>query len=368
MLNSFKGLPLWLRIWLLFPLAILNGWLLLTLMNYLRPLPELLVTALILAFLLNFPIQFLQQHGMPRGWAIALVLTTALLLISILGLTLVPLIVEQLSGLVSNFPALIESGSQQLKTLQQWAIAQRLPVALGDIADPAIAKLSSLVQATSGQVLNVILGTISRLVNIAFLLVLTIFMVFSGGSAWRGIFSWLPPAWSMPLQTSVQQVFQTYFAAQALLAGVLSIAQTIVFLILGAPYAVLFGVSIGLTTLIPYASAFTILIVSGLVALQDFSLGIKVLIAAVVIGQINDNVVSPRLVGNTIGLNPIWLIVSLFIGGKVAGVLGLVIAVPIASVIKQIVDTLRDQTGQDEMNTLTNDQPDHQEPILSLDG
>jgi predicted PurR-regulated permease PerM len=51
--------------------------------------------------------------------------------------------------------------------------------------------------------------------------------------------------------------------------------------------------------------------------------------------------VSPRLVGSSIGLNPIWLIIALFIGGKVAGVLGLVIAVPIASVIKRMTDIMR---------------------------
>jgi predicted PurR-regulated permease PerM len=66
-----------------------------------------------------------------------------------------------------------------------------------------------------------------------------------------------------------------------------------------------------------------------------------VLITAIVIGQINDIVISPRLMGETIGLNPIWLIAALFLGGKIGGVLGLVIAVPVASVIKSTADRLR---------------------------
>jgi predicted PurR-regulated permease PerM len=341
MIQLPKAIPFWLRLWLIFPLAFLNGWLGLQLIGYLQPLASLLITAMILAFLLNFPIQLLQQRGIQRGAAIAIVLVITLLVLGIMGLTLVPLIVEQLSGLVTNLPTLLDSGTQQLQALHQWAIAQKLPANLSTVAERTIAQLSGILQATSSQLLSFILGAINSLINIFLLLVLTIFMVLSGKTAWEGLFSWLPPAWNEPLQFSLQQTFQNYFAAQALLAGILSAAQTIVFLALGVPYAVLFGISIGITTLIPYASTVMIMAVSILVALQDFSLGVKVLASAIVVGLINDNVISPRLVGNSIGLNPIWLIIALFIGGKIAGVLGLVIAVPIASVLKRMTDLMR---------------------------
>ncbi|MGA1623003.1 MAG: AI-2E family transporter, partial [Synechocystis sp.] len=78
-----------------------------------------------------------------------------------------------------------------------------------------------------------------------------------------------------------------------------------------------------------------------LLMLENFWLGVKILLAAVIVGQINDNVVSPRLMGNMTGLNPVWIIVSLFIGGKLAGILGLLIAVPLASVLKVTADRLR---------------------------
>ncbi|MDJ0530089.1 MAG: AI-2E family transporter, partial [Microcystis sp. M53600_WE12] len=61
-----------------------------------------------------------------------------------------------------------------------------------------------------------------------------------------------------------------------------------------------------------------------------------------------DNVIAPRLVGGMIGLNPVWIILSLFIGGKVAGILGLLIAVPIASVLKSTIDIIRSQQREKE--------------------
>jgi predicted PurR-regulated permease PerM len=341
MLESISKLSPWLRLGLIFPLIFLNGWLLSLLINYLEPLVSIMITASLLAFLFDFPILFLQKRGIPRKLAIVLVLLLGLLIIGLLALTLVPLIVQQLSDLVNILPQWIETGSEHLQTLQQWAIAQKLSVDLGDIVTQTAEKVSNALRTLTSQLLNVLLTTISSILNILLILVLTVFLVLTGENIWRGIFSWLPSPWNIKLRESVRQTFETYFATQAILAGILSIAQTIIFFLLDVPYAVLFGVTIGATTLVPYASALTIAIISLLVALQNFELGIKVLVAAIVVGQINDNLVAPRLMGGMTGLNPVWIILSLFIGGKIGGILGLLIAVPIASVIKSTADTLR---------------------------
>lgn len=347
--QSISKSPLWLRLGLIFPLIFLNGWLVLVLMNYLNPLGSILITAGLLAFLLDFPIRSLQERGIPRGLATGIVLVLALLLLSLLALILIPLIVQQLSELITILPKWIESGSQQIKDFQQWAIAQKLSVNLGDIVTQNISdiltqaaeKVSKLLQSLSSQLLNFVLTTITSIVNILVVLVLTVFLVFTGESVWDGIFSWFPAPWDVRLRDSLQTTFETYFASQAILAGILSAAQTLVFLLLGVPYAVLFGVAIGTTTLIPYASALTIISISLLLALQNVTLGLKVLLAAIVVGQINDQIVAPRLLGGMTGLNPVWLIVALFIGGKLGGILGLLIAVPLASVIKSTTDDLR---------------------------
>ena len=75
---------------------------------------------------------------------------------------------------------------------------------------------------------------------------------------------------------------------------------------------------------------------------QNFQLGLRALILTIVVGQINDNILAPKLMGGMTGLNPFWIIIALFIGGKVAGVLGLLIAVPLASVLKTNIDILRE--------------------------
>ena len=75
-----------------------------------------------------------------------------------------------------------------------------------------------------------------------------------------------------------------------------------------------------------------------LLALQNFWLGVKVLLIAIVVNQVIENLLAPRILGELTGLNPVWMLISLDLGIKLGGVLGLVVAVPIASFIKATAD------------------------------
>lgn len=348
MIELFKQLPRWLRLSLVFPLLFLNGWLLFQLFSYLEPLVSIFVTASLLAFVLDVPIKLLQRRGVNRSGSIAIVFLIALLILSVLGLILIPQIVEQLSSLINSLPQWIESGTEQIQNLEKWDKTQKYAIYIEQSITQLSERLTNVLQTLSTQLLSFVLGTINSILNILFVLVLTVFLVLYGEQIWEGILSWIPAPWNLKLRTIIRQTFETYFAGQTILAGILSLAQIFVFVILKVDYALLFGVAIGLTTLIPFASAFTIIGISTLLMFQDFWLGLKVLTLTIIVGQINDNVIAPRLMGGMIGLNPVWIILSLFIGGKVAGILGLLIAVPIASVLKSTIDIIRSQQREKE--------------------
>ena len=132
-----------------------------------------------------------------------------------------------------------------------------------------------------------------------------------------------------------------------LLALILSGGQLLVFSLLQIPYGVLFAVLIGFTTLIPYASALTILFVSAILTVQDLRIGLELLAAAITVGQIVDQVIQPRLMGSIVGLQPAWLLIALPIGARVGAIfgigelLGLLLAVPVASCVKTLADAAR---------------------------
>ncbi|WP_416668392.1 AI-2E family transporter [Egbenema bharatensis] len=341
MLQSLSKLPRLFSWGLVFPVIFLNGWLLLVLAQELQPLLSILITATLIAFLLDYPIRFLMQRGVSRSIAVGLVLLLFLLILVVLGIFLFPLILRQANELLTKLPEWIKSGQQQLVSLEDWAIAQQLPIDISTTINQLVARLTSGLRYLTSQAFNIVFGAIGSVVNIFLTLVFTIFLVIRGESLWTGILGWFPSQWNLQIRQSLPLNFERYIAGQVTMATIVSLVQTTALVILRIPLPQLFGIGIGVATLIPFGGTVTILAVSLLLALQNFWLGFKVLIVAVIINQIIENILAPRIVGELTGLNPIWMLISLDLGLKLGGALGLVIAVPIASFIKATFDTIR---------------------------
>jgi predicted PurR-regulated permease PerM len=345
-MESRNKLPRQLSIGLIFPLIFLNGWLLLLLARQLQPLLSILITATLIAFLLDYPIRFLHQRGVYRGLAVGIVFLLFLMILATIGLFLGPIILQQANELLTRLPEWLKSGQEQLQSLENWAVAQQLPIDLSSTYNQLIQRLTSVLRSLTSQLLGLIFNTIGSIVNVFLTLVFSIFLVLRGESLWNGILSWLPDQWNRQIRQSLPYNFERFIAGQVILATIISIAQTTAQLILGVPLAQLFGFGIGAASLIPFGGTTSIIIVSLLLSLNNFWFGVKVLIVAVIINQICENVLGPRIVGELTGLNPVWMLISLDIGVRVGGVLGLLIAVPIASFIKATFDTIRASTVQ----------------------
>jgi predicted PurR-regulated permease PerM len=335
-------LPRWLSISLAFPLVILNGWLLINVVNYFQPLVSILTAAILLAFVLDYPIQFFQRQGVNRNLAIFGVLLLAVVVLAALGITLVPLIIQQLNELANILPSWIDSGTQQLQAFQDWALKQQqLPINLSGLVTQILDRLSSQLQSFTGRILGFAVDTINIVLNVLLAVVLTIYLVLNGENLWDGVFQWFPPKIGKQVRQLLREDFQNYFIGQATLSAVLAFAITLAFLALQVPLALLFGLGIGFFALFPFGTGIGITIVSFLVALQNFWLGVEVLGTAVAIDQVNSNFIAPRILGNLTGLNPVWVVISLLLGAKLGGLLGLLVAIPLASFIKGVTDEWR---------------------------
>ncbi|MBW4558540.1 MAG: AI-2E family transporter [Trichormus sp. ATA11-4-KO1] len=345
---SSQKLPRWLNFGIAFPVIFLNIWLIFLLWQYLQPIPSIVLTASLAAFLLDYPIIFLEQRGMTRTWAIALVLLFALALLTVIGLFLGPVVFQQLIEFGDRLPVWIEKGRKQLQTLDDQTILQNLPIDLSGLTIQLTNQISATLQSLTSRIINLTLDTINIAVNFLVTVVLTILLVLNGKKLWDGIFNWFPAKWSTRIQTSLQQSFQGYFAGQAIIALILSIVLSLTFEVLQVPFGLLFGLGIGIASIIPFGGTLSTTLVSLLLASQNIWLGIKVFVTALILIQINDNVVAPRLIGGITGLNPAIVVISILIGVKIGGFLGLLLAVPTASFIKKIADTLYNFVVTDE--------------------
>jgi predicted PurR-regulated permease PerM len=342
-----NNLPNWLRLTLLFPLLFLNGFLLALLIDYLQPLVNFVIIAAILAFLLELAIKLLQQRGMKRGLAIATILSLTFLIVIIIGAILIPLLEFQLNQLIDSGPQWIYEATRKLRDFSELPIFRRLPIDINSIVAEAAQQLSNALKSIGTQTLTILVGTLASAVNGLLILILTIFLLIGGDTFWQGIFSWLPDPWGIRIQEYLHHTFKDYFFSKLILAVLSSVVRLIVFLLCGIPYATLFAFTIGIAGLIPFFAGIVILFGAILIGLKSVELAIIFLVSALIIDQLTDNVVAPRLIGQTIGLNPVWLLISLFIGAKVGGVLGLFLAVPLASVIKRLINDLRSEFGQE---------------------
>lgn len=115
----------------------------------------------------------------------------------------------------------------------------------------------------------------------------------------------------------------------------LSTSGFIVFSILGIQYALFLSIILGVIDLIPgIGGTLCVIVVSLLVFLsQGAWMGVKVLIAATILQQAQDNIISPKLMKDNLNINPVFLFFSLFVGERIAGILGVFLAIPIAGML-----------------------------------
>ena len=333
------------------PLIVLNAWAVASIFNYFNSLIVILVAASLLAFLLNYPVMWMESKGAKREQVSILVFLAALSTLLALGVTLVPLVLTQAQQLVIRLPEWIDSGRYQLLLLNQWADNQGFPLNLDALLVQINDRLKGQLQSIASQVLNLAVLTVTSLLDFVLTMVLAFYLLQHGDSLWQSLIEWLPAKIRQPFSQTLRLSFQNFFIGQLIFGTCMAFALIPTFLWLKVPFGLLFGLSIGIMALIPFGGTVGIIVTTLLVALQDFWLGSRVLMAAIIVQQILENLVAPRILGSVTGLNPVWILVSVLTGARVGGLLGVIVAVPTAVVIKTALSAVRGRTNTADLGT-----------------
>ncbi len=320
------------------PLLALNGWVALQIFVYFRAQFTIFLTATLLSFLLNYPVQWLSRFRLRRSLAILLVLLITISILGVLGVLLVPPLVEQVNDLSGRLPSWIDSSTSQMTAFQNWAVGLNLPIDLSRLSAQMQAKITTQIQTISAGLLSLLPDAISSIVDLGLTVVLTFYLLLHGERLWDGIYQWLPESWNSRARPLIKRNFQNYFLGQFTVALLMGSAMTIAFVVIQVPFGLLFGIAVGVMAIFPFGPALSITIISFLTALKSIWLGVRVVTVAAVIDQVVENAIAPQLIGGFVGLNPVWILVSLLLGTKIAGVIGLIVAVPVASSIKSIFE------------------------------
>ncbi len=300
---------------------------------YIRDIVLLLFVVIILVMALA-PIVDRWQAYMPRGVAVGLLFLLILGVLSlIIGLILPPLI-NQISDLAFNLPEygekLQSAFSDLTRQTDSLAVAERAVQTLSD----QLTKLSQgLFQAT--------LGVLSGFFTFLTVTVLAIYLLFEEQGIKRFWLSLLPIERKVSVAHALAKIgdkLGSWLRGQLFLMVIIGIVSGIYAGILGLPYALTLGLWAGLTEVIPYIGP----ILGGIpiVLIAFFDSPVKALVAFVLLAltqQFESNFLVPKVMQKAVGISPVIVILALMIGGKLFGITGTILAVPIAAAAAVLV-------------------------------
>lgn len=306
----------------------------------LQPLAHLtliVVLALGLAFILA-PIALRLERvcGSPAP----AVLVTFLLALVVLGgavaLVSAPLITESkyLAEQMPEYAARLQSG--EMGTI----LGFQVPSELRARAATAVGDLGG---TFAGEAVVIVLAIVSSIVDIFLVLVIALYLLLDQQRI-RTFGLGLLPARALPhagrVESEMVRVFGAYVRGQLLLGLVVGVTVTIALLALGVPYALFLGVFAGVAELVPFLGPIIGAVPAVLVAgFQPFPLVLWVVLAFVVIQQIESNLLFPRISGEAIGIHPLAAMLALLVGLQVGGVVGGLFAVPLAGIAWVFIST-----------------------------
>lgn len=289
--------------------------------------------ALALAALIDPFAGWFERRRIPRALA---VLVIYVVLFGVLGLalvTLIPPILTELSELVKNFGGLWERAVGAFVNVQeisaQYGVEQNIEGALRSIE----AGISNAISSALGT----IRGFFGGIVSFVIVLVLTFYMVVEQDAVRKALRTVAPPdyhSYLSGLSTRMQHKIGLWLRGVLVLMVVVGLLSYIGLLILGVDYALVLALIAGLAEVIPYAGPVIAAIPAAILAFaQEPVKALFVIVLYFAIQQLENNLLVPKVMQRAVGLNPVVSIVALLVGAKLAGVLGAVLAIPVATAL-----------------------------------
>lgn len=309
-----------------------------------------LVAAFVIAYLLDPLIDRFEARGVRRSVAIFVLL--ALLGVALFGglLVVVPKLQREIAALAERMPGYLE----RVATVGLPAIESRLGIQLPHTVDEVFARVRSgeiplpvdEVRSVLARSAGAVFGTVGSLVGLLVIPILAYYLLVEFDSIVARLARWIPPrqrGYVLEKAQTTDRLISGFLRGQLLVAAALGTLYAIGFTVIGVDLAIGVGLVAGALALVPYLGNVVALGTASVLVLLEF--GVDWHLGAVIgwyaaVQMMEGFVLTPRIVGQSVGLHPAVVIVALLIGGDLFGFLGLLVAVPGAAVVKVFADEL----------------------------
>jgi predicted PurR-regulated permease PerM len=317
----------------------------------------LFIVAAVIALILNPLVEFVQRTHVPRAAAVIAVYLAFFTVLPFLGFLAAGPVADQATSFANDVPGLVQDADAALDDVQRFFDDQGINVQIKGANDSALRTLQDRVVEGSGEIVT-LTGELLRLfVELSFyvilVVVISIYMLIYAPRIGELVRSVMPPGDGTPeddYPTRVQHAVFGYVRGQLLFSAIMGVSAGVCLWIFGTlgifpdgrTYALAFGLFFGLMELVPYVGPVLGATPPVLVALvQDPLMALWVALLFVALQQLEGHVVAPNVFGRTLRLNPLLVILALLLGGQIYGLVGALVALPIAAVLRETLVYLK---------------------------
>ncbi|QWU15037.1 Predicted PurR-regulated permease PerM [Paenibacillus sophorae] len=286
------------------------------------------LTAMIISYVLNPVVSMLAGRKVPRGAAVLLIYAVFLTTIAVIAVNLVPMLIKQLEELNEHLPEMTLRAQGLMHSMNTRLIPPGVEMGLNNW----FFQLENRLAVGISHFLDHIGTTIGVLFD-AFIVPFLVFYILKDFDVFeRTLVSCLPRSRRKSIVTMLKDIDEAlgnYIRGQFLVSLIIGILAYIGYALIGMPYALLFASLVAIFELVPYLGPFlgaapAIVMASTI----SFRLVLLVVVVNTLCQMLESNVISPQVVGRTLHLHPLLIIFALLVGGELAGIVGLILAVP----------------------------------------
>lgn len=324
------------RRWIILALVIGAVWLFYQELEILPPL----ILALLLAYLLNPIVTFLQRRQrMPRVLAVTLTYLALIILLIGVASLLVPVLIRQVRGLFGQLDQILEQVSRL-----PWLDALGIRIDSASVAEQLRAELATI----AAIVPRVLIGAATGVLNTILVLVLSFYLLIDAEAIGRSINGLVPEEYRdewQRIQDEFGNIWSSFLRGQIILALIIGVIVTITLGILGVPNALFLGLLAGVLEVIPNLGPVIAMIPAVLIALFQGSINwavdntifaAMVVLAYIVIQQLENHLIVPKVIGSSVNLPPVVIIIGAIAGANLAGILGIFLAAPVLATARVV--------------------------------
>lgn len=295
------------------------------------------ILGLFISYILDPVVVFLSVRGIKRPIAVALIYFILLGSIIIALVYVIPIILMELNKLIDTIPFYTQETQNFIRNFKIKYKAT-LPAGAQEIIDRNIDQIERILLNILQNIANIIMGWFSSLFSIILGPVVGYYLLRDLDKIKMNLISFLPSHQRnsfIDIMEKIDTTLGRYIRSQLIVSLIIGILTTVALYILRIDFALLIGVLAGITNIIPYFGPIIGAMPAVIISLLRYpDKIIWLIIAMIIIHELESGVISPHIVGENVGLHPLTVILSLLAGGTFFGLWGMILAVPLTALIK----------------------------------